>query len=97
MPDAYQKRLVVTIGGDNTITFYYHEDNEHAYYMLSHHTQNLDGTTYTEVSSSQAIGDVGKEYSAQPQDIPGFTYVESMTEIVVGESTTKGTKIFHLC
>lgn len=92
MPDAYQKRLVVSADGiENEIIFYYHKDDSHAYYMLSHHTQNLDGATYTEVSSSQAIGDVGTEYFAQPQNIPGFTYVESKTEIVVGGSTTPGT------
>ena len=93
MPDAYQKRLVVSADGvDNEIIFYYHTDDEHAYYMLSHYTQNLDGTTYTLAGTpTQAIGDVGTEYSAQPQNIPGFTYVESKTEIVVGKNTSLGT------
>lgn len=91
MPDAYQKRLVVSADGeDNEITFYYVEDKEHAYYQLTHFTENINGG-WTEYSSSQAIGNVGTTYNAQPLSINGFTYDEEKTEIVVGDNTTTGT------
>ncbi len=45
MPDAYQKRLVVngTEGAVNEIIFYYTVDSTHAYYKITHYTQNTDG------------------------------------------------------
>lgn len=91
MPDAYQKRLVISADGvGNEITFYYVEDEDHAYYQLTHYTENIDGG-WTEYSSSQAKGDVGTTYNAQPLTINGFTYDEKKTEIVVGDNTTLGT------
>ena len=91
MPDAYQKRLVVSADGeDNEITFYYVEDKDHAYYQLTHFTENINGG-WTEYSSSQAIGNVGTTYNAQPLSINGFTYDEEKTKIVVGDNTTSGT------
>ena len=91
MPDAYQKRLVVSADGKgNEITFYYVKDDKHAYYQLTHYTENIDGG-WTEYSSSQAIGEVGTTYNAQPLTINGFTYDVDKTEIVVGDKTTIGT------
>lgn len=74
MPDAYQKRLVVTAEGENILYFYYTKDNEHAYYKITHYTQNTDGESWTEYASSQAQGDIGTTYKADAMDIPGFTY-----------------------
>ena len=74
MPDAYQKRLVVTADGENILYFYYTKDNEHAYYKITHYTQNTDGESWTEYASSQAQGDIGTTYKADAMDIPGFTY-----------------------
>lgn len=94
MPDAYQKRLVVSADGKgNEIIFYYTKDEEHAYYMYTHYLQNLDGTTYThqENLDSQAIGNVPSTISHQPQSIAGYTYVESKTELIVGEEKILGT------
>lgn len=91
MPDAYQKRLVVSAedGAVNEIIFYYTEDTTHAYYKITHYTENL-GTdsegnpTWTEYASSQIVGDVGMaDYSADQLSIPGFTY--SKTEYVVND------------
>lgn len=76
MPDAYQKRLVVTAKGENILYFYYTKDEAHAYYKITHYTQNTDGTTWTEYASSQAVGDIGTRYTASPMTIPGFTYNE---------------------
>ena len=81
MPDAYQKRLVVTAEGENILYFYYTKDNEHAYYKITHYTQNTDGKTWTEYASSQAQGDIGTTYTADAMDIHGFTY----------DSTVEGT------
>lgn len=86
MPDAYQKRLVVTADGENILYFYYTKDTEHAYYKITHYTQNTDGVNWTEYASSQAIGDIGTRYTASPMTIPGYTYKE--TKYVV-----KGTEV----
>lgn len=81
MPDAYQKRLVVTAEGENILIFYYTKDINHAYYKITHYTQNTDGKTWTEYASSQAVGDIGTTYTADDMDIHGFTY----------DSTVEGT------
>lgn len=81
MPDAYQKRLVLTVdeNGDpatdkNVINFIYTRDTQHAYYKITHYTQNLDGQTWTVYAESQAVGDIGTRYTASQMTIPGFTY-----------------------
>ena len=44
MPDAYQKRLVLSANaGENVLTFWYTQDSENAYYMIVHWVQNLEG------------------------------------------------------
>lgn len=78
MPDAYQKRLVVNVeeGAVNEIIFYYSKDEQHAYYMISHYVQNIDGVNYTEYASSEAVGNIGETYTADILTIPGFTATE---------------------
>lgn len=75
MPDAYQKQLIVdgSDGAKNEIIFYYSKDTTHAYYKVTHYTQNTDGQTWRKYNSSQAIGDIGATYTAQPLSIKGFT------------------------
>ena len=101
MPDAYQKRLVVSAeeGAVNEIIFYYTEDTTHAYYKITHYTENL-GTdasgnpTWTEYASSQAVGDIGTEYTAEPMTIPGFTYDSTVSGTVAsGELTASGLEL----
>lgn len=101
MPDAYQKRLVVSAedGAVNEIIFYYTEDTTHAYYKITHYTENL-GTdsqgnrTWTEYASSQAVGDIGTTYNATPMTIPGFTYDSKVADTVVdGELTADGLEL----
>ena len=101
LPDAYQKRLVVSAaeGAVNEIIFYYTEDTTHAYYKITHYTENL-GTdaegnrTWTEYASSQAVGDIGTTYSADPMTIPGFTYYPDADETVTsGELTENGLEL----
>lgn len=76
LPDAYQKRLIVSTGDDaeNVIIFYYTKDEVHAYYTITHYTKNLDGNGWTEYNRSEAVGTIGETYSAEPINIPGFTY-----------------------
>lgn len=82
MPDAYQKRLVVSTNGGNEIIFYYTKDEVHAYYKVTHYIQNTDGTTWSEYKWSDSVGDIGTRYTASPIDIQGFTYKE--TKYVAG-------------
>ena len=101
MPDAYQKRLVVSAkeGAVNEIIFYYTEDTAHAYYKITHYTENLakdaqGNTTWTEYASSQAVGDIGTTYPANPMTIPGFTYDSSVPGTVAsGELTANGLEL----
>ena len=76
VPDAYQKRLIIngTEGAVNQIIFVYTADTKHAYYKITHYTQNLDGQTWTEYETSQAQGDIGTRYTASAKEIDGFTY-----------------------
>lgn len=101
LPDAYQKRLVVSAeeGAVNEIIFYYTEDTTHAYYKITHYTENLakdaqGNTTWTEYASSQAVGDIGETYNADPMTIPGFTYDSTVPDTVTsGELTANGLEL----
>ena len=92
MPDAYQKRLVVSAeeGAVNEIIFYYTKDTTHAYYKITHYTQNTNGATWTEYASSQAVGDIGTTYTADPLTIPGFTYDSTVEGTVASGKLTAG-------
>lgn len=101
MPDAYQKTLVVSAedGAVNEIIFYYSEDTTHAYYKITHYTENLEldaqgNTTWTEYNSSQLVGDIGTEYTADSITIPGFTYDPTVEGTVAkGELTADGLEL----
>lgn len=101
MPDAYQKRLVVSAEEDavNEIIFYYTKDTTHAYYKITHYTENLakdsqGNRTWTEYASSQAVGDIGETYTADPMTIPGFTYDSTVDGTVAsGELTANGLEL----
>ncbi|MGM9546899.1 MAG: InlB B-repeat-containing protein [Oscillospiraceae bacterium] len=99
MPDAYQKRLVVTADGENILYFYYTRDSLHAYYKITHYTENLakdaeGNTTWTEYASSQAQGDIGATYSAEAMSIPGFTFApETAGTVTSGELTAEGLEL----
>ena len=87
MPDAYQKRLIVTAGGENVLYFYYTKDTKHALYIIKHFTQNTDGATWTEYASSTATGDIGTRYTASTVTIPGYTY-DHIEYVVNGTKVT---------
>ena len=106
LPDAYQKRLVVSVDENgnpdtehNVIIFYYTKDTTHAYYKITHYTENLakdsqGNTTWTEYASSQAVGDIGTIYTATDMTIPGFTYDSTVPGTVVsGKLTADGLEL----
>lgn len=72
--DEYQKTLVVTIDGENVITFWYTKDEEHAIVYYAHHVQNIDGTGYDLYTEGSYKGDVDAYYEEGIKDIPGFTF-----------------------
>ena len=96
MPDAYQKRLVVdgTEGAVNEIIFFYEVDTQHAYYKITHYTQNTDGQTWTEYSSTELIGDINATYSATPITIEGFTFDDdNALNVLSGTLTADGLEL----
>ncbi|MDD6878770.1 MAG: InlB B-repeat-containing protein, partial [bacterium] len=95
MPDAYQKRLVVSAadGAVNEIIFYYTIDTAHAYYKITHYTEALDGN-WVVYAETQAQGDIGKTYTAEPMRIPGFTYDSSVQgTLTSGKLTANGLEL----
>ena len=94
MPDAYQKRLVVTPNGENILYFYYTRDALHAYYKITHYTQNVTGEGWTVYAESQAKGDIGTTYNAEPMTISGFTFDSTIPGTVQsGELTANGLEL----
>lgn len=91
MPDAYQKRLVLSadnvnpdengISETNVITFYYDSDEQHAYYRVVHHIQNISGDTYREYSSEEAVGIIGTSYTLNSLTLTGFELAKTKTKI----------------
>lgn len=85
MPDAYQKRLVLSANSEeNVLEFLYTKDSENAYYMIVHWVQNLEGDGYTEYRTIQSPGKIGNIITEEPLSIAGFTYNEE-------KSTASGT------
>ena len=83
MPDAYQKRLVLSANNadENVITFYYTKDNNHAYYRIVHYVQNLSGGGYTEYRSIESVGDINSVYSAEALTVSGFEFIGSKSKV----------------
>ncbi|MBR2615136.1 MAG: InlB B-repeat-containing protein [Clostridia bacterium] len=104
IPDAYQKRLVLSANeldsdGDgifdaNVITFYYRHDEVHAYYKVVHYLQNIAADGYREYQSSETLGVIGEEYTATPITITGFSFNAAATRIngVVTPASATGVK-----
>ncbi len=78
MPDAYQKRLVLSADAkENVLTFWYTNDETHAYYIITHWVQNLAGDGYTEYRTIQGPETLNKTITETPLSITGFTYNSS--------------------
>lgn len=76
MPDAYQKRLVLSGNAEeNVIIFWYVADNEHAPVQIIHYIQNSVGDGYSQYQSSTDLnGVIGAQYSTSVLSIPGFAF-----------------------
>lgn len=91
MPDAYQKRLVLSANStdsdgdgvydDNVITFYYNFDEVHAYYKVVHYIQNINTNGYREYRSIEAVGTVGEAYSIESLSLTGFYFNGARTTV----------------
>lgn len=99
MPNAYQQSLVLSGADDavNEIYFLYTVDTVHAYYKVSHYTQNIDGSWY-EYSTYESVGVIGSIYAEDPRTINGFTYNPGIEgTLTTGELTAEGLhlKLFY--
>ncbi len=75
-PDAYQKRLVLSVNSEeNVITFWYEKDEIHAYYLVTHWVQNVEGDGYSEYRTIQGPDTIGATVTEDPIAITGFNYV----------------------
>lgn len=91
MPDAYQKRLVLSsnktdadgdnVYDDNVITFYYTADEVHAYYRVVHYIQNVEKKDYREYRSEEMVGVIGESYLVHALNLTGFAYNGQKTAI----------------
>ena len=103
IPDAYQKRLVLSADGtmgdngvlnENVLIFYYNNDIVHAYYRVVHYIQNISGDTYREYRSEEFIGVINSEYTVEAITLTGFDFAGNKTKIdnvvtnVTGSSIT---------
>ncbi len=78
LPDAYQKRLVVTAEGDNVLTFWYTKDDTHALVYTAHIL--VRGGNETTTQESTVTGTIGKTYGAAPLDpIPDGYVLDRIT------------------
>lgn len=70
LPDAYQKRLVVTAYGENVLTFYYTKDDVHALVVTDHIL--VRGNVGTNIQHSEITGVIGQTYSSKPLEVDGY-------------------------
>ncbi len=91
MPDAYQKRLVLSaddtdsdedgIFDKNIITFYYSYDEIHAYYKVVHYIHNISTNGYREYRSVETVGIIGETYTVDALSMAGFYFNRALTAI----------------
>lgn len=91
MPDAYQKRLILSADGidtdgdkildNNVIVFRYKSDTQHAYYKVVHYIQNMSGDGYREYRSEETVGIIGENYTITPITLTGFGFNSNLTKI----------------
>lgn len=99
MPDAYQKRLILSTTGtdndgdqildNNVLIFRYTSNTTQAYYRVVHYVENLAGGSYREFRSEETVGDIGSTYSISAITVSGFEFVASKTVV-------RGTNVYSL-
>lgn len=77
LPDAFQKRLILTVPKtgeptpeDNVLIFYYTEDNEHAIVSTTHYL--VSGSVETQYQHSEEIGTIGQTYTREALEISEY-------------------------
>ena len=77
LPDAFQKRLILTVpetgeptAKDNVLIFYYTKDSEHAIVSTTHYL--VDGSVVTEYQHSEEIGTIGQTYTREALEISEY-------------------------
>lgn len=77
LPDAFQKRLILTVpetgeptAEDNVLIFYYTEDDEHAIVSTTHYLVN--GSVVTEYQHSEETGTIGQTYTREALEISEY-------------------------
>ena len=103
MPDAYQKRLVLSadetdsdndgIYDANVITFYYSADEKHAYYRVVHYIENITGDSYREFRAEDNVGLIGENYTVNAMTLTGFAYNSDKTKVNGVAQSTSGTSV----
>lgn len=102
MPDAYQKRLVLSANGteaedgvleENVITFYYNSDSKHAYYKVVHYIQNITGDTYREYRSEESVGNIGEDYEINAITLTGFAFDGAKTKVNGVSTPVEGSSV----
>ena len=91
MPDAYQKRLVLSASGtdadsdgildNNVIIFKYSSDSVHAYYRVVHYIEQISDSGYREYRSEDAVGTIGESYTVTPITMNGFSFNGQKTTV----------------
>lgn len=103
MPDAYQKRLVLSAEGtdadnngildNNVITFTYEMDEIHAYYKVVHYIQHISDEGYREYRSEETKGVIGDTYSISPITLEGFAFNPDKTMLNGAPVTVTGDSV----
>lgn len=103
MPDAYQKRLVLSaenvdenndgIYDNNVITFVYNSDSDHAYYKIVHYIENISGDGYREYRSEDTVGTIHNTYTISALNITGFSFNGEKTMVNGISAPTNGDSV----
>ena len=91
MPDAYQKRLVLSASGsdsdndgildNNVITFNYSVNTTQTYCHIVHYIQEIHGSSYREYRSEDIVGDIGSTLTFSSITLTGFAFNGAQTRV----------------
>lgn len=103
MPDAYQKRLVLSASGEdadedgildnNMLTFYYTENTTDAFYRVVHYIHDINDNNYREYRSEEKIGPIGESFTVNILNITGFSCNGALTKIDGVKVATTGSSV----
>lgn len=78
LPDAFQKRLILTVpesgeptADDNVLTFYYTADSVHAIVSTTYYL--VDGDVTTQYQHNEETGTIGQTYTREALSISGYS------------------------